>query len=72
MEQSEIEDLLRQKGYNIKSKSVIDVTDDKGQPIVSIFVDDKYLQFHDCFTQIGITMPLMEFLMNNGFTSNHC
>lgn len=42
-----------------------------GKQIVSIFFDDKYLQFHDEFTQIGITMPVMDFLIEEGYNSNH-
>ncbi len=73
MKQSELEDLLKQGGYTIESKSVIDVKDDNETPIASLFIEDKYIQFHEQFTQIGITMPLFHQLMNEeGWKSNHC
>lgn len=68
----ELDTLLKEAGYTFKVKSVIDITDSNGIPIASLFVEDKYIQFHDQFTQIGITMPLFHKLMNEeGYTSNH-
>ena len=67
----EIVSRLIPAGFNVVPKLVIDVTDSKNKPIVSIFPDDKYIQFHDEFTQIGVDIPVLKELMDYGFDHNH-
>ena len=53
--------LLKATGHTCVDKRVIDVTytgnDGNQRALASIFPDDKYVQFHDEFTQIGIGIP---------------
>lgn len=65
--------LLRSMGHLTTEKKVIDVTyqrDCEDHPIASIFPDDKYIQFHEEFTQIGVKVPGLKDLMQK-WDHNH-
>ena len=53
----QLKKVLEKHGYKYKTKIIIDVIDEKGKPLFSLYPDDKYLQFHDEFTQIGYQLP---------------
>ena len=65
---------LRGLGYTITKKTFHDVSI-KGKPVVSIFIEDKYIQFHDEYTQIAWGVPELRELLNKlerlGFRNNH-
>ena len=58
-------------GFKVNAKTFIDVLDVNDKPIASVFVDDKYIQFHDEFTQIGVDIPVLKKLMDAGYNHNH-
>ncbi len=62
---------IESAGLKYQLKKVIDVTDVNDKPVASIFWDDKYIQFHDEFTQLGIEIPVLKKLMESGYNHNH-
>jgi len=62
---------IESAGLKYRLKKVIDITDVNDKPIASIFWDDKYIQFHDEFTQIGIDIPVLKRLIDSGYNHNH-
>lgn len=66
--------ILRSLGYIITEKTLWDITLNEN-PVMSIFPDDKYIQFHDEYTQIAWDIPelqnLIKFLKKKGFAHNH-
>jgi len=55
-------------GHLKEEKRVIDIKykvadSNEEYPIASIFPDDRYIQFHEEFTQIGIKVPGLKDLM---------
>lgn len=68
---------LKSTGHLCTEKIVIDVSytingcnGPKEKPIASVFPDDKYIQFHDEFTHIGIDVPGLGQL-SKSWSSNH-
>jgi hypothetical protein len=65
---------LNNTGHLVEEKRVIDVyyrVNGVGEkkPIASIFPDDRYIQFHEEFTQIGIKVPGLKDLIQ--WKTNH-
>jgi len=68
---------LRNTGHACDEKRVIDIFytahRDGGpekKPIASIFPDDRYIQFHDEFTQIGVGVPGLD-ILSKTWENNH-
>jgi len=59
-------------GYIITKKSLFDFQDKNGESLFTIFPDDKYIQFHGGFTQIGIDLPGIKDILSEGnWSHNH-
>jgi len=65
---------LEKSGHIVENKRVTDIYYEtkKGEkkPVASIFPDDRYIQFHDEFTQIGIDIPAFKEMMQS-WHNNH-
>ena len=58
-------------GFVAQIKPVVDIQDQSGHPVASVFPQDKYIQFHEGFTQFGHAIPIFKTLMDSGYESNH-
>lgn len=67
----DLDELLDESGLTFEAKHVINIMDNNKTAIASLYVDDKYIMFHDQFTQIGITFPIFHQLIEEGWKSNH-
>ena len=67
--------VLSKNGLNVQIKSVYDITTKDGKPFVSIYPEDKYIKFHEEFTQIGYLKPggkeIVELAIEHGWEHNH-
>lgn len=70
----EIIGMLTNFGYNCKKKALYDISL-AGKGVATIFPEDKYIQFHDEYTQVSNSVPklreLIGILEAKGFTHNH-
>lgn len=63
---------LKKFECNCEEKRIIDISDKGNRPIATLFIDDKYIQFHDEYTQIGIEVPPLKELLEAGdWDHNH-
>jgi hypothetical protein len=57
----------------VEEKRVVDIfyiVGTEKRPIASIFPDDRYIQLHEEFTQIGVNVPQLKDLIRN-WSNNH-
>lgn len=58
-------------GFVAEIKPVVDIHDQSGNHVASVFTKDKYIQFNEGFTQFGYAIPIFKTLMDSGYESNH-
>jgi hypothetical protein len=67
--------ILKKYEYTYKVKIIIDVSDQRNRPLFSLCPNDKYLQFHEEFTQIGVSLPGIDeidpLIKKDGWETNH-
>lgn len=65
---------LKKSGHVIRSQQALDIqymVKEEPRPICTIFVGDRYIQFHDEFTQLGCDIPELKSLIDAGWDNNH-
>jgi hypothetical protein len=64
---------LKNSEFNFDSKLIIDVRNQSGRAVLSIYPKDKYIRFYDAFIQNGINLPGMKAFLNSNpeWSSNH-
>jgi hypothetical protein len=65
---------LESTEHDVKGQQVLEIyyTYEGGpRPVCTIFVSDKYIQFHDEFTQLGQDIPELKSLIDAGWDNNH-
>lgn len=62
---------IKNAGYDVQTKALIDVTDKSGKLVFTIYPDDKYLELKDEFAQIGPDIHIVKSLIEDfNFRSN--